>query len=62
MYTVFTADGAPKRNRLGLVIFTRTLRAARLYCQPGDTVTGWTNSGGIRGRWQCGDDWKVRKS
>lgn len=61
MYSVFTADGSPRLNRLGLAVFTRTLRAARLYTQPGDTVQGWANSGAPRARWECGPDWKVRK-
>ncbi len=61
MYSVFQADGSPRRDRLGLVVFVRTLRAARLYTQPGDVIQGWANSGAPRSRWQCGPDWKVRK-
>lgn len=61
MYSVFQADGSPRRNRIGLAVFVRTLRAARLYSQPGDVIQGWSNGGSPRARWECGQDWKVRK-
>ena len=61
MYSVFQADGSPRRNRLGLPVFVRTLRAARLYSQPGDTIQGWSNSGSPRSKYYCGEDWKVRR-
>lgn len=60
MYTVFQADGSPRRNRLGLVVFVRTLREARLWTEPGDTIQGWGSGGSPRKRWACGPDWKVR--
>jgi hypothetical protein len=59
MYTVFTEDGKPKYH-LGLVVFVRTLSAAREHCEPGDTITGWSNSGYARTIWECGPDGKVR--
>ena len=50
-YTAMTADGIPKRNRLGLVIFGRNLRAVRgeaaneQVWRLGDYVQGWSSSG-----------------
>jgi hypothetical protein len=44
-YTVFRADGTPRRNVLGLVIFTRRLRDAVRQAEVGDYIQGWGSSG-----------------
>ena len=51
MYTVFAGDtrSDTRRNRIGLTIFCRTLAACiREGAQEGDSIIGWSNSGGQR--------------
>lgn len=55
MYTVFTGN-EPKRNRIGLVIFVRTLAVAKQHCEPGDRIIGWSNAGNARATWTCESD------
>jgi hypothetical protein len=44
-YTVYTSDGVPRRNRLGMVVFTRRLRDAVRQAEAGDIIQGWSSSG-----------------
>lgn len=44
-YTVYMADGGTRRNRLGLVAFTRRLRDAVAMAESGDIIQGWSSSG-----------------
>lgn len=60
MYTVFQANGRPKTNWAGLVVFVRTLKEARAECtQPGEKIVGWTSSGGVRRVWIRRDTGKI---
>ncbi len=49
MYTVYepTSSGASLQVKyyLGLPCFVRTLAEARTLADPGDSITGWSNSG-----------------
>jgi len=51
MYTVFTEDGQPKINRIGMVVFERTLALAKAQMVPGDSVTRWSSSGYAVKQW-----------
>jgi hypothetical protein len=44
-YTVFTPDGSPRRNAVGLVAFSRLLRDAVKQAEEGDYIQGWSSSG-----------------
>jgi len=61
LYAVFQADGSQRCNIIGLPVLERTLRAARLWTEPGDLIQRWGSSGHPAGSWVCGPDWKVRK-
>ena len=61
MYTVFTSDNAPKRGRLGLVVFVRTLAAARAQADPGDHITRWANSGAPLTTWTVGSQGRLHR-
>lgn len=56
-YTVFLPDGrTPRIGPLGMVVFTRTLRAARAAAHAGDVIQGWSDAGDPRSRWTVGVD------
>jgi hypothetical protein len=53
MYTVFDGAMKPKFNRIGLVVFVRSLSEAREHCtEVGDRIVGWSSSGSPRTTWE----------
>jgi len=60
MYTVFRGH-EPKRNRLGLVVFVRTLADARAQTEVGERVVRWNKYGHPAGVWSRHPDGRFRK-
>jgi len=51
LYTVFTPNGAQRRNEIGLAVLCRHLRSTLRYARAGDTVQRWGTSGNPAGKW-----------